>query len=93
MNGREVYGAYADKDGQGGFILKRGYDQLVKGKRIIVVEDLTTTGGSIKKVVETTRAAGADVIGAMAIVNRGGVTKEAIGDPPIFSSLVELHLE
>ena len=29
----------------------------------------------------------------MAIVNRGGVTKEAIGDPPIFSSLVELHLE
>jgi len=93
MNGREVYGAYADKDGQGGFILKRGYDQLVKGKRVIVVEDLTTTGGSIKKVVETTRAAGADVIGAMAIVNRGGVTKEAVGDPPIFTSLVELHLE
>ena len=93
MNGREVYGAYADKDGQGGFILKRGYEQLVKGKRVIVVEDLTTTGGSIKKVVETTRAAGADVIGAMAIVNRGGVTKEAVGDPPIFTSLVELHLE
>ena len=93
MNGREVYGAYADKDGQGGFILKRGYDQLVKGKRVLVVEDLTTTGGSIKKVVETTRAACADIIGAIAIVNRGGVTKEAVGDPPVFSSLVELHLE
>ena len=93
LNGREVYGAYADKDGQGGFILKRGYDQLVKGKRVLVVEDLTTTGGSIKKVVETTRAAGADIIGAIAIVNRGGVAKEAVGNPPIFTSLVELHLE
>ncbi|MEK9153975.1 MAG: orotate phosphoribosyltransferase [Patescibacteria group bacterium] len=101
MNGREVYGIYADKDpsmdsgqaGKGGFILKRGYDKLVKGKRVLVVEDLTTTGGSIKKVVETARALGADIVGAIAIVNRGSVTKELVGNPPVFSSLVELHME
>src|SRR3989344_4814419 len=93
MTGGEVYGAYSDKDGQGGFILKRGYDQLVKGKRTLVVEDLTTTGGSIKKVIETVRAAGAEIVGAIVIVNRGDVTKKAIGNPPVFSSLVEIHLE
>src|SRR3989344_7189654 len=58
MGGRDVYGTYADKDGQGGFILKRGYDQIVKGKQVLVVEDLTTTGGSIKKVGEIVREAG-----------------------------------
>lgn len=93
MNNREVYGAYADKDGQGGFILKRGYDQLVKGKRVLVVEDLTTTGGSIKKVVETIRTIGGDVVAAIAIVNRGNVSKEQVGNPSEFQSLVTLHLE
>lgn len=93
MNGREVYGAYADKDGQGGFILKRGYDKLVKDKRVLVVEDLTTTGGSIKKVVETIRTIGGDVVAAIAIVNRGDVSKEQVGNPGEFQSLVTLHLE
>ena len=93
LTGKEVYGVYADKDGQGGFVLRRGYDDIVKGKKTLVVEDLTTTGGSIKKVVEVARAAGGDVVGAIAIVNRGGVTKEQVGDPPVFASLVELHLE
>lgn len=93
MTGREVYGVYTDKDGNDGFVLKRGYDEIVKGKRMLIVEDLTTTGGSIKKVVEASRAAGADVVGAIAIVNRGGVTKEAVGDPGIFTSLVNIQLD
>ncbi len=93
MHGEEIYGVYADKDGQGGFVLKRGYDQIVSGKRVLVVEDLTTTGGSIKKVVETVRGAGGAVLGAIAIVNRGGVTVEQVGNPDEFQSLVKLHLE
>lgn len=91
--GREIYGVYADKDGEGGFIIRRGYDKLIAGKRVLVVEDLTATGGSIKKVVEAARAVGADVVGAIAICNRGGVTKKAVGDPPRFEALVDLHLE
>lgn len=91
--GREVYGVYADKTGEGGFIIRRGYDKLIAGKRVLVVEDLTATGGSIRKVVEAARAVGADVIGAIAICNRGGVTKEAVGNPPRFEVLVDLHLE
>lgn len=93
MSGTEVKAAYADKDGQGGFIIRRGYDQVVKGKKTLIVEDLTTTGGSIRKVVEAVRAAGGDVIGAAAICNRGDVTKEAVGNPPEFFSLLKVHLE
>ena len=93
LTGREVYGVYADKDGQGGFIIKRGYDQVIKGKKTLVVEDLTTTGGSIKKVVEAARAAGADVVGAIAICNRGEVTKESVGNPPVFGQLLNVHLD
>lgn len=103
LTGQEVYGVYADKDpvrptatGQaekGGFIIKRGYDKIIAGKNTLVVEDLTTTGGSIKKVVEASRAAGAKVVGAVAICNRGNVTKEDVGNPEQFISLVNLNLE
>jgi len=93
VTGREVYAVYADKDGKGGFIIKRGYDKVIAGKNTLVVEDLTTTGGSIRKVVEASRAAGARVVGAVAIYNRGDVTKEDVGNPPEFVSLVNLNLE
>ena len=93
MTGKEVLSVYADKDGQGGFIIKRGYDKLIAGKTTLVVEDLTTTGGSIQKVVEACRAVGAKVAGVVVLCNRGGVTKEQAGNPPIFEQLVTLHLE
>ena len=93
LTGRNVFGVYADKDGNGGFVIRRGYDQVIKGKRTLIVEDLTTTGGSLKKVVEAVRAVGGNVVGAIAICNRGSVTKEAVGDPPRFDSLVTLDLE
>ncbi|OGG92340.1 hypothetical protein A3H16_01330 [Candidatus Kaiserbacteria bacterium RIFCSPLOWO2_12_FULL_53_8] len=93
MTGRDVYGLYADKDGEGGLVIRRGYDKIIAGKRTLAVEDLLTTGGSLKKVVEAARAAGANVVGAMAIGNRGGVTREAVGNPERFESLVDVHLE
>lgn len=101
LDGREVYGVYADKDhslaavqaGETRFIIKRGYDELIKGKKVLVVEDLTTTGSSIRKVVEAAREAGAEVSGAIAICNRGNVTKEAVGNPPEFLSLLTVQLE
>jgi orotate phosphoribosyltransferase len=93
LTGREIPAVFAEKDGQGGFIIKRGYDQVIKGKRTLVVEDLTTTGGSIAKVVVAASAAGADIVGAIALVNRGDVTKEGVGNPPVFDQLLNLDLE
>lgn len=93
FSGYDVYSVYADKDGEGGFVIRRGYDSVIKGKRTIVVEDLMTTGGSAKKVVEAARAAGADIAGVAVVCNRGGVVASDIGNPPEFISLVNLHLE
>lgn len=93
FSGYDVFGVYADKDGEGGFALRRGYDALVRGKRVIVVEDMVTTGSSMKKVVEVARAAGADIAGVAAICNRGSVTAEAVGNPPEFISLANIPLE
>src|ERR1700734_2304052 len=52
LTGRQILAVYADKDGQGGFVVKRGYDQLISGKRVLIVEDTVTTGGSMRKVVD-----------------------------------------
>lgn len=93
IEGREVYGTYADKDDEDGFVIKRGYDVVIKDKNTLVVEDLVTTGGSLRKVISAARSVGANVAGAVAVCNRGGVTKEAIGDPPEFVSLLTVHLE
>lgn len=92
LEGKEIYSAYADKDGEG-FVIKRGYEDIVNGKKTLVVEDLVTTGGSLTKVIAEARRVGGEVVGAVAVVNRGGVTKEGIGDPPEFVSMLTVHME
>lgn len=51
-------------------MFKRGYDALVKGKRVLVVEDLTTTGMSVKKVVDRVKEAKGKVVGVYVLLNR-----------------------
>ena len=81
--GREILGAYSEKDNQGEQILRRGYDKLVSGKRVLIVEDLTTTGGSVKKLVSEVKKVGGQVVGVVVMLNRGGgaVTEATIGAP------------
>ena len=43
----------------------------VAGRRVLVVEDVSTTGGSPLTAVEGLRAAGAEVVGVAVIVDRG----------------------
>jgi orotate phosphoribosyltransferase len=92
MLSREVYATYADKDGKNGFIIKRGYDKLIAGKKTLIVEDLTTTGGSIQKVVAAAKSAGADVVGVAVLCNRGAVTAEMAGAPRL-ESLLHVQLD
>ena len=52
------------------------------GRRVLVVEDVTTTGSSPLTAVEAAREAGAEVVGVALIVDRGGVAAiEAAGLP------------
>lgn len=50
----------------------------VKGRRVVAVEDTSTTGGSVLTAVEALREAGAIVVGVAVIVERGA--KQAIED-------------
>lgn len=50
----------------------------VKGRRVVAVEDTSTTGGSVLTAVEALREAGAVVVGVAVIVERGA--KQAILD-------------
>ena len=43
----------------------------VAGRRVLAVEDTSTTGGSVLTAVEALRAAGAEVVGVAVIVERG----------------------
>jgi orotate phosphoribosyltransferase len=77
------------QDGQ--LTLRRGFT-LSERDRVLVVEDVLTTGGSTRETMEVARAAGAQVVGAASIVNRsGGPVKLAGFDAP-FESLLDYSL-
>ena len=90
-NKKRVLALYADKDGTEAFVLRRGYDKRVKGKKVLIVEDIITTGKSAKRVVEVVKACGGEVIAIGAICNRGESTAESLGVLEL-KSLVRLRL-
>jgi orotate phosphoribosyltransferase len=55
----------------GALTLRRGFS-LSPGERVLVVEDVVTTGGSTRETIEVARASGAVVVGAAAIIDRSG---------------------
>lgn len=95
LSGREVLAVYAEEEqAETGKrrVFRRGYDALIAGKRVLVVEDVLTTGGSARLVVEAVTAAGGIVVGVGALCNRGGITALDLGAPRLVA-LTELPLE
>jgi orotate phosphoribosyltransferase len=54
----------------GRLMLRRGF-RVEPADRIVVVEDVVTTGGSTRETIDVAREAGAQVVGASAIIDRG----------------------
>ncbi len=94
----ETLAVYAEKSADSaGFINKqfffsRGYDKYIAGKNILVVEDVLTTGGSARQVIELVRQHGGNVIGLSALCNRGNVQSEEVGNVTI-QTLVIISLK
>lgn len=61
---------FAEKQ-DGAMVLRRGFS-LRPGEKVLLVEDVTTTGGSVLKVAETVSATGAEILGYVTIVDRSG---------------------
>lgn len=55
----------------GEMTLRRSF-KIEKGEKVIVVEDVITTGGSVKEVMELVKQRGGEVIGVAALVDRSG---------------------
>ncbi|MFA7692913.1 MAG: orotate phosphoribosyltransferase [Candidatus Hydrogenedentes bacterium] len=61
--------AYTEKADGGGMALKRGF-RLKAGERVLVVEDVITTGGSVLKSINHLIERGAEVIGVSVLIDR-----------------------
>lgn len=55
----------------GNMIFRRGYDKILRNKRVWVIEDIVTTGGSVEKTIATIVKCKGEVVGVSAIWNRG----------------------
>lgn len=68
---------------QGVMSLRRGFT-INPGEKVLVVEDVVTTGGSVKEVIDVVREKGGEVVGVGVLVDRSngkvdfGVKTEAI---------------
>lgn len=63
---------FTEREG-GRMTLRRGF-ALAPGDRVVVVEDVVTTGGSTREVIEVVTARGAVPVAAAALVDRSGGT-------------------
>jgi orotate phosphoribosyltransferase len=72
----------------GALTLRRGF-VISESDRVLVVEDVLTTGGSTRETMQVARAAGGQVVGAASIVNRSGGTPD-LGVP--FVTLLNVDL-
>lgn len=72
---KEIYSPQTKKTADGNFYISGG-EKYIKGKNILLVEDIMTTGGSIKKIQKIIQVMGGNVVGIACIVNRGGVKAE-----------------
>ncbi|UNC93357.1 orotate phosphoribosyltransferase [Candidatus Contubernalis alkalaceticus] len=79
---------FAERE-EGKMAFRRGF-KISKGQRVLVVEDVITTGGSVKEVIDLAISEGAEVVGAASFVDRSG-GKAALGVP--LTSLVSIHIE
>jgi orotate phosphoribosyltransferase len=78
---------FAERDQGGTMVLRRGF-AIERGQRVVVVEDVITTGGSVREVIAAIERDGGRPVGVGSLVNRSG---EANPFAPLpFAALVEV---
>lgn len=61
---------FTERDG-GKMTLRRGF-RVTPGEKVLVCEDVVTTGGSVLEVIEAVRESGGDIAGVAVFVDRSG---------------------
>lgn len=71
----DVRSIFVEKDGEGGMVLRRGFE-VAQGEKIIICEDIITTGGSAVKAAQAIEALGGKVVAFASLANRGFCKRE-----------------
>lgn len=83
-----VRGMFTERQ-EGRMLLRRGFC-IEKGENVLVVEDVVTTGGSTKEVIEVAKSYGGVVVGVGSIIDR---SDGAIDFGAPFQSLAKIKVE
>jgi orotate phosphoribosyltransferase len=91
---------FTERDASGQMTLRRGFS-IEPGQEALVIEDVITTGGSTREVVDLLTAAGARVVAAGSVIDRSGgkadvgvprqalATLDVVAYPPDFCPLCQ----
>jgi orotate phosphoribosyltransferase len=92
--GRRLDAFVVRKEGKAHGLQRRIEGPDVAGRRVLAVEDTSTTGGSVMTAVEALREAGAEVVAVAVIVERGAAAAIAAAGLPYLAaySLADLGL-
>tara|TARA_R110000850_G_scaffold62777_6_gene142497 strand:- start:973 stop:1575 length:603 start_codon:yes stop_codon:yes gene_type:complete len=82
MHARTIYAERNPESNQ--LELKRGFE-IKPGERLLLVEDVITTGGTLLELTDFIASQGGEVAGVFVIVNRSG--KDHIGEYPVVSCM------
>lgn len=70
-----VKNIFTERDAAGSMTLRRGFE-VPQGARVLVTEDVVTTGGSVKEVIELVGNLGGEVVAVGSVVDRSNGTVE-----------------
>lgn len=80
---------FAERNDEGKMVLRRSFE-ILPGQKVLVVEDVVTTGGTTLEMIELVQSLGGIVIGAASIVNR---SRGKLQLPVSYFALLDLDVD